>query len=144
MSRGLTVVLALVAAGCGSGSESARQFRQSATGICRTASRQGARVRTPTAPSGMTVFLNRGVTVFTPELRRLRRLRPPRALQADYATAVRALSGELSQVRAAAAQLKRGADPISTTQELQHRLTPIEARGDAAWRALELPACTSR
>jgi hypothetical protein len=142
--RSLAVVIALAVTGCGSGSESARQFRQAATGICRPAARRGAGVKAPTAPPGVTAFLNRGVAVFTPELRQLRRLRPPRTLQTDYVKAIGSLADELAALRSAVSQLKGGADPIETTQALQHRLTPIEARGDDAWRRLELPACLSR
>jgi hypothetical protein len=143
--RGLALVVAgLAAAGCGSSSQSARQFRQSATAVCRATATRAARIKTPTTPAGTTNFLNRGVLVFTPELRRLGQLHPPKALQADYTTALQALSAEVAQLRSAAAALRHGADPIDTTQALQHRLTPIEARGDAAWRALEIPTCASR
>ena len=40
--------------------------------------------------------------------------------------------------------LDRGADPLTTVKTLQHRLAPVEADDDAAWRTLGVPACVTR
>lgn len=80
----------------------------------------------------------------TPELTDLRRLHPPRALAPEYEAALSNFANELGALRGAVQRLDGGADPISTTAALQRRLSPIEARADGAWRALDVPACVSR
>jgi uncharacterized lipoprotein YmbA len=138
------VLMALVLAACGASSPSASQLRVAATRACASAAAQAERIATPVAPAGSAEFLRRGLAVLTPELAQLRRLHAPSDLAATYSTALRSSAGLRALLGAAVQSLNRGADPVSTVQTLQRRLAPLEARGDAAWRALDLPACLNR
>jgi hypothetical protein len=138
------LLTSLVLAACGASSPSARQLRVAATRACVSAAAQAERIATPVAPAGGTEFLRRGLAVLTPELAQLRRLRAPSDLAATYSSAVRSSAGLQALLGAAVQSLNRGADPVSTVQTLQRRLAPLEARGDAAWRALDVPACLNR
>ena len=89
-------------------------------------------------------FLQRGVAVFTPELRQLRGLRAPSELASTYSTAMNALARKLTAVNAAITGINKGADPLDTLRTLERRLSPIESREDAAWHALGVPACLNR
>jgi hypothetical protein len=140
----LAVLSALALAACGASSPSARQLRLAATRACVSAASQAERIATPVAPAGSADFLRRGLAVLTPELARLRRLHAPSDLAATYSSAVRSSAGLRALLGAAVESLDHGADPVSTVQTLQRRLAPLEARGDAAWRALDVPACLNR
>jgi hypothetical protein len=47
-------------------------------------------------------------------------------------------------MRSAIAQLGRGGDPIDVFRDLQAKLSPLEARADEAFRALQIDTCTTR
>jgi hypothetical protein len=142
----LGALIALAVAGCGSGSRlSARQLRLQANAICSQANRRTARIPTPRGAAGTAQFLNRGIRVFTPELVKLRRLDPPNEDVADvYRTSLQAFSQKLSALKQALRELDHGVSPVTAMTELARRLTPIESSEDAAWRALEVPACLNR
>jgi hypothetical protein len=140
----LAAPLAVVIAGCGSTELSDVQLRKHATQVCATANRRADRIATPATPAAGIAFLDRGITVFKPELAKLRALRPPSDLASTYRTSVAALSQELSELELTVHRLHGGADPVSEMQTLQRRLTPLEATEDRAWSALEVPACLDR
>ena len=79
-----------------------------------------------------------------PELAGLQRLRPPSEQADEYTAAVDALDRELTILVVTVHDLDRGADPLRAIKALQRRLAPIEAREDAAWRTLGVPACVNR
>jgi hypothetical protein len=138
------VVIALALAGCGTSSPSARQLRAAATRACISASVRTERIATPLLPSGGAGFLRQGLAVLAPELAQLRRLRAPSDLALTYATALRSSASLRALLAAALQSLEHGADPVSTVQALQRRLAPVEAQENAAWRALDVPACLNR
>ena len=135
---------ALALAACGSASPPTQQLRLSVTQACAAANAQAQRIATPTGPAGGVTFLQRGVAVFTPELRQLRGLRAPSELASTYSTAMNAFARKLSALNAAITGINKGADPLDTLRTLQRRLSPIESREDAAWHALGVPACLNR
>jgi uncharacterized lipoprotein YmbA len=136
--------MALVLAACGASSPSATQLRLAATRVCASAAARAERIATPVAPAASADFLRRGLAVLTPELAQLGRLRAPSDLAATYSSALRSSAGLRTLLGAAVQSLSRGADPVSTVQTLQRQLAPLEARGDAAWRALQIRACIPR
>lgn len=136
-------VVALVLAGCGSSPTAARLAAQ-ATRICDRALDQGARIAPPAVPAQTGAFLRRGITTLSGELSDLRPLRVPHAESDGYATALDSLTQELLILTASEHDLDRGDDPVSTVQTLQRQLAPAEAKGDAAWRTLGVPACVTR
>ena len=141
---GAVLVAALLAA-CGSAPElSDTELRTRATSACNAANHQTARIPTPHSPTDAETFLKRGVAAFTPELSRLRALRPPSDLADVYKTSVDAFSKKLTALRTTLANVRRGRDPVVAMQALQQRLAPIEATEDGAWNALQVPACVNR
>jgi hypothetical protein len=68
----------------------------------------------------------------------------PHAEAGTYSTAVGSLTQELLILTGRVHDLDRGADPVATIKALQRQLEPVEAKGDAAWRTLEVPACVTR
>jgi len=152
LRAGAAAVAALAAAGlvavivsaCGGSSESASRFRAGATGVCTRALDEGARLRPPAFPAGIAAFLRRGTAVLRTEHAQLTTLRPPSEDAGAYSAAVEALGREVTILTAMVRDLDRGADPRSTIKTGQHRLAPVEAHGNAAWRTLDVPACVSR
>jgi hypothetical protein len=144
LALGLALAGVVVASYGGDPSLSSRQLRVDAARICAAAGGRTAQIVTPLVPSGGETFLRRGLTAFTSELAQLRRLRPPRQGAHTYSVALDALARKLSLMRATVRGLERGADPVPAVQALQARLAPIEAREDAAWHALDVPACLNR
>jgi hypothetical protein len=146
MSRRTVVasVVALVVAGCGGSSASMQKFQAQARRVCTNAADSGAVIRPPAIPADTTAFLRRGIAALEPELAGLRTLRAPTEQAGAYSTALGSLARELTILTGTVHDLDRGADPLTTVKTLQHRLAPVEAAGDAAWRTLDVPACVSR
>jgi hypothetical protein len=137
-------LVALAVAGCGGSSESAKRLRAQAGRVCTKALDAGALIRPPAVPARTSAFLRHGIGVLRPELAGLQRLRPPGELADEYTAAVDALDRELTILAVTVHDLDRGADPLSAIKTLQRRLAPVEARADAAWRTLDVPACVNR
>jgi hypothetical protein len=140
----LAGVAALAMAGCGAASPTIVRLRAQATRVCTRANAQNARIAPPPVPARTAPFLRRGIAVLRAELADLHTLRVPRAQAGAYSVALGALAHELAILTSTAHDLDRGADPLTTIKTLQHRLAPVEADNDAAWRTLEVPACVNR
>jgi hypothetical protein len=140
----LAGVAALAMAGCGTASAPIVRLRDQATRVCTRANAQGARISPPPVPARTAAFLRRGIAVLRRELVDLRSLRVPRAQAGVYSVAVGALAHELAILTSTAHDLDRGADPLTAIKTLQHRLAPVEADNDAAWRTLGVRACVNR
>ena len=140
----LAGVVALAVAGCGSASPTMARLRAKATRVCTRASARGTRIAPPPVPAQSGAFLHRGIAVLRPELASLRTLHAPSEQAGAYSAALGSLARELAILTATARDLDRGADPLTTIKTLQHRLAPVEANGDAAWRTLGVPACVNR
>ena len=140
------ILAAAMLAGCGGSDRlSDSQLRAQATVICVQATRQSDRIPTPTSPAGGMQFLNRGIAVFSPELTKLRLLKPPKDDVADvYQTSLKAFEQKLHALRSAQHELRTGANPVTAMTALAQRLAPIESSEDGAWRALQVPACLNR
>jgi len=136
--------VALALSACGSAAPSASRLRAQATGVCRSALIQTSRIEPPATPGQTASFLRRGVAALGPELAQLRRLHPSTEEAGDYADALDAMGRELAILTASIHALDRGADPLGAIDTLQHTLTPVEAREEAAWRTLNIPACANR
>ena len=144
MRRGLLVVLLLtLPSGCGASSPPSAQLHDQATRICQPATRRLKRIPTP-RPGDYEGFLRHGLAVLQPQLARLRSLRPQGDERDVFAGALDALSQEITAVKGAAQSLGRHQDPRLVFAALERRLSPLEAQADAAWRALQIPACLSR
>jgi len=137
-------VAALAMAGCGTASPTIAQLRAQAARVCTRANAQTARIAPPPVPARTAPFLRRGIAVVRAELADLHALRVPRAQVGAYSVALGALVHELAILTSTAHDLDRGADPLTTIKTLQHRLAPVEADNDAAWRTLGVPACVNR
>ena len=137
-------VVALVVAGCGSSSQSISTLRAAATRVCTQAAAETARITSPAVPAATPAFLRRGVTALRPELADLRTLKAPGEQAGAYSAAVGTLAREVTILSDTVHDLDRGADPLTTIKTLQHRLAPVEADDDAAWRTLGVPACVNR
>jgi hypothetical protein len=142
LALGAAVVLAL--AGCGSSPLTTGVLRARATRICRLASGRADRIPTPVLPVQGLTFLKRGIAVLQPELTALVKLHPGGQAAPVYATALQAFRGELAMVKATAESLRRDADPVIAVKTLQRQLAPLQARENAAWESLEIPACLAR
>ncbi|MBV9802635.1 MAG: hypothetical protein JO130_05570 [Solirubrobacterales bacterium] len=137
-------VVALAMGGCGSSSPTVARFVAQASRICTRALDQGARIAPPAVPAQTGAFLRRGITTLTGELADLRALQVPHAQAGTYGAAVDSLTQALLILTARVHALDRGADPVPTVKSLQRQLAQVEARGDAAWRTLGVPACVTR
>ena len=133
---------ALAIAGCGGSSPTLAHLQAQASRVCTVAA--DADIGGPAAPAQTSAFLRRGIAALRPELVDLRRLHPPSEEGGAYAAALQSLSRELTILSGTVHDLDRGADPLSTIKTLQHRLAPVEADDDAAWRTLGVPACVNR
>jgi len=140
----LASVVMLAAAGCGTASHSIASLRARATRVCTRALVQDARIAPPRVPAQTAAFLRRGIAGLRGELASLRTFSIPRAQAGAYSVALGSLSHELAILTSTAHDLDRGADPLTTIKTLQHRLAPVEADDDAAWRTLDVPACVNR
>ncbi len=136
-----TLAVALAMAACGSSSLSTVQLRTSAAQACDLAHQRAEKIPTPSTPAGGAGFLSRGITALAPAQATLESLRPPGDLAGAYRTAVGFSGKRLAALRFTLADLKVGDDPVVAIKSLQEKLAPLEARGDAAWRSLGIPAC---
>lgn len=136
------VVMAV--AGCGSPPLSDIQLDARAGAICTRAERQLTAVVTPAGAAGGKAFLVRGIAALDPAVGRLKALKPPADESDVYQTGVSALSGEVAAMRKAVRAIEHGQDTVLTFRGLQSELTPLESQGNAAWNALQIPACLSR
>jgi hypothetical protein len=144
VSRGLLLLLsAALLTGCGGGASAASsQLQTRATRICTAANRRLQPIK-PTA-GRYEAFLQDGLTVLGPELQRLEAVHTGAADNAVYTGALDALGREITELRRALARLDRHQDPALAFAALQRRLTPLESQANAAWQALQIPACVSR
>ncbi|MDO8211917.1 hypothetical protein Q7L65_15940 [Conexibacter sp. CPCC 206217] len=138
------IVIVLLVKGCGSGL-SEQELRTQASEICNRVAATTDRVAVPNAPAGGERFLSEGLTQLRPALVRLQRLqdRAPDSLRRDYELAVSANARQLQLIGNAVRDLRGGADPIDTYQQLQRRLALVSPTADATWRRLRIPACVS-
>ncbi|HTX31345.1 MAG TPA: hypothetical protein VMD09_08160 [Solirubrobacteraceae bacterium] len=144
MRRGLVLVLsAACLTGCGGGSSSASSRLQTrAARICTAANRRLEQDRP--RQSHYQAFLGDGLAVLEPELRRLKSVRTVASDQAVYADALGALGREITEVKRTLSGLDHHQDPALAFAALQRRLAPLESQANAAWRALQIPACVNR
>lgn len=141
----LAILAALLVAGCGSKSLSSADLRSRATQLCQQAGLRTDRIPTPGSPAGTAAFLQRGISAITPELARLRALRPSGGDVAEvYSTSVASLSKKLTALKHTLRELDRGEDPIAAVKSLEHHLAPLESQENGAWQALQIPACMNR
>jgi hypothetical protein len=140
----LTAVLALALAGCGSAPLSTGALRTRAARVCQLASARAQGIPTPTLPVQANTFLKRGVAVLAPELMALIKLRPGAEASPTYTTALQAFRRELAMVKDTAESLRRGGDPVIAVKTLERQLAPLQARENAAWESLQIPACLAR
>jgi hypothetical protein len=137
----LAVAIALGLGGCGGSSLSASQLRTGAGRICGLAQRRTARIPTPTAPSGESAYLRRGIAALGPELAGLRELNPPGGMAARYREAMDATAAEVRALRSTVKDLKAGNDPVIAIKTLQQKLAQPEGRAQRAWQALAISSC---
>ncbi|MBV9603805.1 MAG: hypothetical protein JO027_01790 [Solirubrobacterales bacterium] len=140
----LAGAVALALSGCGSGSPSMTRLRAQATRVCTRSLVQGAQIAPPATPARTGQFLHRGIAVLGPELAALGKLHAPSEQAGAYSAALASLTHALAILTSTAHDLDRGADPLTTIKTLQHRLGPVEANANAAWRTLGVPACVTR
>jgi hypothetical protein len=140
----LAGAVALAVTGCGSASPTLAHLRAQAARVCTRALTQDARIALPPAPAQSAAFLGRGIAVLQAELASLRTLHPPSEQAGAYSAARGSLTRELTILTTTVRDLDRGSDPLPAIKTLQHRLAPIEADEDAAWRTLGVPACVNR
>jgi hypothetical protein len=137
-------VVALAVVGCGAASPTMVRLRAQATRLCTRALAQDAQIASPAVPAQTAAFLRRGIAVLHGEVVGLRAVRAPSEQAGAYSAALGTLARELTILTSTAHDLDRGADPLTTVKTLQHRLAPVEADNDAAWRTLGVPACVNR
>ena len=89
-------------------------------------------------------FLEEGLAELEPELRRLKSVRTESSDHAVYVGAVDALGREIAEVKRTLSGLAHHQDPALAFAALQRRLAPLESQVNAAWGALQIPACVSR
>lgn len=143
-ARGVAVLaLMLALAGCGSSTLSPRALRLRATRICIEAIRRSDRIPLPGSTAGGAAFLARGISIFAPELARLRKLAPSRSLAARYRVALGDSGQQLDALVASEHNLRTGGDPVVTIKLLDVELAPIDARNQASWRAVGAPVCAN-
>jgi hypothetical protein len=138
------LVLAVSIAGCGSSTLSEKQLRSDATRVCSITRTGLNRIAVPSRPAAGEPFLRRGTEALRPELTALRKLAPPKQLEATYRRALDALTSEVAELGVADASLRRGADPVATFHTLAGRIQALEAEANTAWTSLQIPACTER
>jgi hypothetical protein len=141
----LAVLAAVLVGGCG-GSQtlSSGELHVQATQLCTQASLETGRIRTPATPTGSVAFLQRGIEVMTPELAKLRALRPASDVADVYSTSITAFTKKLAAMKDAVRDLNGGEDPIVAVKTLEQSVGPLVVAENGAWQALQLPACVSR
>ncbi len=144
LALGAALAAVCLAAGCGSSQLSANQLRTQATTFCSTASRETARIPAPASPEHGVEFLRRGISVLTPELAGLRKLKAPSDLAQVYSTSITSFEQKLKDMKVTVRELDSGTNPVTAMTALAQRLAPIESAEDGAWSALQVPACLNR
>jgi hypothetical protein len=142
LSFAVLVATALLIIGCGGGGRlSASDLHNQATSICTAGNRSTGRIVAPTNPAGSERYLRQGVAALTPELRQLRRLRPPEDDQDVYSSTISAFAKKLDLIRGAARGIGSGEDAVATMQTLQQQLAPVIQQENGGWQALGISAC---
>ncbi|HEY4281063.1 MAG TPA: hypothetical protein VGM91_22815 [Conexibacter sp.] len=140
----IVLVLVLLVRGCGSDTLSAAELRSQSSLICARANGAIDRVTVPNAPTGGERFLAQGLIRLRPANARLRLLKAPDELRADYERAVTTNAREIDLITATGRAIAGGADVIDSYRALERSLAPLVNDENDAWQALRVPACERR
>jgi hypothetical protein len=138
------LLIVLLVRGCGDDTLSAEQLRAQAGAICAATTRATDRIAVPNEPAGGARFLGEAVAELRPALVRLRALKPPQELSADYDRALRLAAREVALIWRHQQLIERGEDTIATFRALQRALGPVVVVENETWRALDVEACVRR
>jgi hypothetical protein len=119
-------------------------LRSQASAICARTAVAAGRVAMPQSTDDGGRFLTAGVAAMRPALAELHALKPPSDLRGSYDDAMRSRAQELALIEGQARAVERGGDAIAAYRTLQTQLEPLTRIEDAAWRALQIPACLPR
>ncbi len=142
--RAGTLAGVLLVVGCGSSPLSLGDLRSQASRVCSASNVRLDRIPTPASPAQAEAFLTRGLAALRSELTQLQALQPPNEDAAVYRATLTSFSRQLSYLRDAIDDLRRGEDPLVALKTLQHEISSLQSQENAGWQALGIPACVSR
>lgn len=140
--------VAFAAAGCGGGGGDpakprlpADGFRTQVAQACAHALKRTGAITRPRVPGDLRVFLRRAARVQTSELKRIRALRPPAALDARWTAQTHLLERELALVQGLADTVKGKGDALAAASRPGGTLRALRAAAQRGWRALGITGC---
>jgi hypothetical protein len=138
------LLIVLIARGCGDDALSAQELRSQAGAICVRATEATDRISVPNAPAGGGRFLREARLQLELAQRRLKALKAPDELRADYEQAVGLAAREVALIWRHEQQIERGGEVIPAFRSLQQQIGPVIVRENELWRTLDVSACVRR
>jgi hypothetical protein len=135
------LVLALTGAAASAAPLPATEYRARAQAICAETERGILRLPPPTEGAQVAPYIDRLLPVLRRAVRRLDALDPPPALAGQHERFLRSGRLGIALFARMRARVRRGADPVAVVQASERPLARLDAQGNAAARALGLPAC---
>lgn len=142
MRAGVVVPL-LVAWASLSGPSPADRFRAHAETVCGATNAGMRKLKQRQTPTAFARYVVATLPLFQRQYARLRTLTVPAELRADVATALASEETQIGGIRALAAAIVRGEDPVAAFRRLDTRMSGFSAAEDAAWKRLGIQACRS-
>jgi len=136
--------IALIA-GCGGGGDSdslsADEFRTQADAVCADTDRQIDGLTEPTSGDQVLAFLRAGLPIQQAQLDRLKALKAPDELKADFDSALGLLEQQSTAIDSAADRIEAGEDAEAVLTEVNGGIESLGDEADAKAKALGLTVC---
>jgi hypothetical protein len=138
-----SVLVAFFTAGCGGDGDrlSKEDFQKQASATCAKYEQKLNTIGTPTSPSDISNYVEKGVPVIEQGLAELRRLKPPADMQEDYDRMLAEVEKSVPAARRLAAAAAKQ-DAAGVQKALKEGRAASDASDDIA-RALGLTGCVS-
>jgi hypothetical protein len=138
-----SVLVAVFVVGCGGGDDrlSKDELRKQANATCTKYEQKLNAIGTPTSPSDISNYVEKGVPVIQQGLADLRRLKPPADMQQDYDRMLAEVEKSIPAARRLAAAAEKQ-DAAGVQKALREGQAASDASDDIA-RTLGLTGCVS-
>lgn len=144
-AAGIAVVGAVaLIAGCGGGSDdtlSADEFRAQADAICADTNRETDAIASPTSAGELLQYLKDGQAASATGLEKLKALKPPSDLDADWQKAIDLQDQRTETIDGAITRIEGGEDPETVVSDINDEVTQTNDELDGLAQDLGLKVC---
>src|SRR4051794_31960229 len=137
MMKAVIAVAAVLAFACGTAlAATPAQYKAQANAVCKATTAKIDKIPEPSSPKELGAYLRKALPYFQAQHAKLLKLTPAKS---QRFLAAKALASEKAQIAGIAAWLKEldgGADPKTSYDKWNKKLSPVSDAEDAAWKKL--------